>query len=451
MSTSAIQLTINHPGTATPFAFTGVSFLTTPVTGRYVRANDTDTGDGNTLTIEFSDATPPDGSAYEDELNGAVINWILPPPPPPITFAGDSSGGASSGVFSANGDGTGRVRLFDATFTGSDYFHPRWAPDRSRIAFGLEAAGAPIHMLEVVSDDGAETAAVVSDKSIRYPRWSPDGQHLAFACGPDSYTPYTQFHICVINDATGSVSSLAGRGNGGGSVQISAFDLVNRAEGVPAFAWNPANAAEIAFVRDSAAGTSSRIYRAVFDGSVWNVTPLSSEVMDLGDGSLVVESNWLDWSPDGQTLTFAASDPTSGIGHIYTIGNDGNGLTQLTSGSDWDDSPLWSPTGTEILFSRDQSCSLDAWIMASDGSAQRQASAESVCDYNTERLGYDWSPDGQEIVITGFDQPYGNLLIFKILRTTTSGTYFTDRLLIGRGASVPGSGEVVDIQPSWRP
>ncbi|MBE0591333.1 MAG: hypothetical protein IH616_02895, partial [Gemmatimonadales bacterium] len=75
MATDAIQLTVNHPGAAAPFTFNGAQFLTTPANGRYIRASDTNTGDGTPLTINMTNSTPADGSAYEDEQNGAVINW----------------------------------------------------------------------------------------------------------------------------------------------------------------------------------------------------------------------------------------------------------------------------------------------------------------------------------------------------------------------------------------
>jgi Tol biopolymer transport system component len=363
-----------------------------------------------------------------------------------ITFAGDSSAGLSTGVFRVNGDGTGLDRLASTTFTGNNYFYPRWAPDRSRVAFSLTSAVAGIDMLTVVSADGAETATVVSDLSTRFPRWSPDGAHLAFACGAPVQS-YDQWSVCVISDVTGSVTSLAGRGNGTGKVVLTA---PNRPYGVPAFAWNPTNPDQLAFVRDSAgAAALSRIYLATYSAGSWNVTPLSAEMMDAGTGPLQITSNWLDWSPDGQRLAFAATEPQSGIGHIYTIARDGTGLSQLTAGSAWDDDPRFSPDGSAILFSSDPSCALDAWMMNADGSNQHQVTAEAVCDFQTWLLGFDWSPDGQEIVLTGFDTPYNNLLIYTVKRTTTAASYFSDRVLVGRG--VDAGGFVRDIQPSWRP
>jgi hypothetical protein len=117
MNAGAVQFTVNHPGAATPFVFTGVRFLTTPTTGRYVRADDTDTGDGNVLTLDFVGATPPDGSAFEEELNGAVINWTV--------LAGINDWLPGSGVWSDPGKWSlGRVPIPGDTVritAGGDY------------------------------------------------------------------------------------------------------------------------------------------------------------------------------------------------------------------------------------------------------------------------------------------------------------------------------------------
>lgn len=75
MALSAIQLDIDHPGNEEPFELRNVRFLTTPVGGRYVRATDT-LSDSDTLQIEMICSDPIDGSAFEQEVSGAVIDWL---------------------------------------------------------------------------------------------------------------------------------------------------------------------------------------------------------------------------------------------------------------------------------------------------------------------------------------------------------------------------------------
>jgi len=372
------------------------------------------------------------------------------PPPGPIVFAGDSSGGLSTGLFSVAPDGTARSRFWTATSLYDEYINPRWSPDKSRVTFTYRTGGYSFENQLFVTTIGASpdtVVALVTDTSTYWPRYSPNGTHLAFECGDG----YSVMDVCVIGNVTGAVSSLGGIGNGTGKVYLTDFDVVNRNGGPGVFAWDPLNPDRLAFVRDSidptGGTTSSRMYTSSYDGA-GGVTPVSSDAMDLGAGPLQITGD-MDWSTDGQWLAFAATDPTSGVSHIYKIDRNGANLTQLTATTDWDGAPLWSPTGLELLFTRDQSCNFDAWMMNADGSNQRRITDEQVCDFNTDVLGYDWSPDGQEIVLTGFDTAYGNIFIFKLPRTVTAATYFTDRILIGRGADAGGF--VNDIQPSWRP
>lgn len=381
----------------------------------------------------------------------------------PIVFAGDSAGGLSSGIFTVNPDGTGLTNIIAIptivqSLIGERAIYPRWSPDYSQIAYSIEEPAGPSTQshLFVASSDGVTIVPVVSDTGAAGAIWSLNGAHLAFACfGYDAQTLQSLQDVCIINDITGPVASLAGRGDGSGKVFVT--DLVanpaGRAGGIAAFAWDPTNPDRIAFVRDSLPPTggfpSSRIYTAVFDGTSWTVQPLSTDVLDVGGGPLQIVSSRLTWSPDGSHLAFAAMDAQY-LSDIFVINRDGTGFTRLTATADFDDDPLYSPDGTKLLFTRTLSASgFDAWMMNADGSNVHQVTAENVGDYDVMLLGYDWSPDGSEIVLTGFEIPYGSQMIYKIPATTTAATYFTDRVLIGRGSV--GQNDVLDIQPNWRP
>lgn len=387
---------------------------------------------------------------------GIVLDTVWSPtdlklvvPVPQILFAGDSSGGLSSGIFRVNPDATG---LFNVTTEGSTgLVHPHWSRDRTRITYSATAGFPQPNLLHVTDKDGGTIAHLVNDTSTFRPRYSPDGKHLAFECGDGS----SQFDVCVVANVDGPISALDNIGDGAGKTYITDFDPTNRNGGPGAFAWDPQNPTRLAFVRDSTDGvnpTSSRIYTADYAGA--NVVPLSPDEMDVGAGVLRVTGT-MDWSADGTQLVFAAVDP-GGAEKLYVINRDGSGLRQLTFLTGFDDSPLFSPDGSEVAFGRDRcfaSGSYEGWIVDitnTDGSLERQITNHGfvTCDFNTELLGGDWSPDGSEIVLNGFDV-LGNLLIYVVPRTVTAGSYIGDRKIAGR--DVDTGGFVQDIQPSWRP
>jgi tetratricopeptide (TPR) repeat protein len=90
------------------------------------------------------------------------------------------------------------------------------------------------------------------------------------------------------------------------------------------------------------------------------------------------------WSPDGSRIVFTgtadvlnAGDPAHFVidGDISLINPDGSGEIGLTSGSDRDDNPSWSPDSSTLVFlsNRDSSDSdrFAAWLIGADGSDLR--------------------------------------------------------------------------------
>src|SRR6266446_9181973 len=76
------------------------------------------------------------------------------------------------------------------------------------------------------------------------------------------------------------------------------------------------------------------------------------------------------FSPDGQSLVFHSAR-TAGKQQIWTVNLDGTGLTQLTRDS-VNASPTVSPDGQTIAYVSQRNKDADIWLMARDGSNQRQ-------------------------------------------------------------------------------
>jgi hypothetical protein len=381
--------------------------------------------------------TLPLGLLWQTATNPTSMVLSVTGPPPRIVFAGDSAG-RSIGVFRVNPDASG---LFNVTTEGKDDANPRWSPDRLRITYSARATSGVPNQLHVISADGGTPAHLTSltDTSTWFPRYNPTGQHLAFECGDR----FSQVDVCVIPNVDGPIALLNGIGDGAQKIFVTDFDQRNRIQGPGAFAWDPVTTDRLAWVRDSL-GTS-RIFTSLFDGT--DVQPLSPQVLNAPIGPLTIVDR-MDWSPDGNRLVFVAQDGQFNQ-KLYLINRDGSGFTPLTSGAGTDFHPVFSPDGQTVLFFRNiTTCSLDLWRIDATGANETQVTSEDICDIDTSVLGFDWSPDGTEIVVSGFDVPFQNLLIYRIPATTTAATYRSVRQIAGRGT---GGAFVEDIQPSWRP
>lgn len=136
------------------------------------------------------------------------------------------------------------------------------------------------------------------------------------------------------------------------------------------------------------------------------------------------------------TLTLSMAQPKIAFvragGHIYVINPDGSGITQLTSGTDTDLSPAWSPDRSRIVFARGVNGVYNIYVMNADGS--------NVVKLTTTSIGYSnpaWSPDGAKILFQGSDASYNS----HIYVMNADGSGITQLTTIGEG----------DNDPDWSP
>lgn len=117
-----------------------------------------------------------------------------------------------------------------------------------------------------------------------------------------------------------------------------------------------------------------------------------------------------------------------GNSEIYIMNSDGSGQTNLTQHRENDYSPVWSPTGKQILFASERAGKVsDLYVMDSRGEGVRRVFRRKM-----ERRHPTWSPDGEQIAYYRVDG--GEIAIYT--------------------ASIDGGAEkriAVGMHPTWAP
>jgi hypothetical protein len=114
------------------------------------------------------------------------------------------------------------------------------------------------------------------------------------------------------------------------------------------------------------------------------------------------------WSPDGNTLAFAAYDRQgfeSKGSDIYTIRHDGSHLRRITDLGFATD-PAWSPDGRRIAFASIKYG--DLWVMTANGKSFRRLTRppRGLVDVTPT-----WSPDGKRIAFARRSSSTGDVLV----------------------------------------
>jgi uncharacterized repeat protein (TIGR01451 family) len=295
-----------------------------------------------------------------------------------IAFASNRDGCAQ--IYLMDTGGTNQVRLTNDA--GNDE-SPKWSPDNSRIVFQSDRdfqsdSDNPIYGWDiyVMNWDGSAvsrlTSAAYDDIA---PVWSPDGTKIAF----QSFRNGLNYQIYVMN------------ADGSGQVNISNN---NANETQPS--WS-SDGTKIAFASDRDQAGFSSIYVMNANGS--NQTRVTLSGTAFRDEQPA-------WSPDGTKLAFITTrdstvvtwDEWDSAGNlivrtklvinkeIYVMNADGSSQVRLTNVMGNDDSPVWSPDGTKLVFrsDRDRNCcdpTEQVWVMNADGSNQVNLSNDNFGDY----------------------------------------------------------------------
>lgn len=99
-------------------------------------------------------------------------------------------------------------------------------------------------------------------------------------------------------------------------------------------------------------------------------------------------------------------------GDIYVMKANGTGVVRLTTDTEENGEPAWSPNGKKIVYVSHHdfaSAGQDIWVMNADGSGKTRLTDTPADDFDPS-----WSPNGQKIVfVSSRDNPNGDLYVMN--------------------------------------
>ncbi|MDP9189832.1 MAG: hypothetical protein M3O25_11330 [Actinomycetota bacterium] len=280
----------------------------------------------------------------------AVVIFAVVAAPSSATFPG------VNGLISFNAyvERTKSFEIFTATRNGGDVrkltFNPNhnsvlpdWSPDGQRIAFQSDRVDVDGRKNAVqtylMNADGSGLTQLTRGPGFQgAPGWSPDAANLAIDADWGGGPGLQGIWVIPASDPDGVVVSEARR--------LTTIPARAKFDSEPQFS---PDGRSIVFTRFRSLSVSA-IHRVSIDGTgLDRLTPWRLNASDP------------DWSPNGLKITFDSGDAgkAGSKGDIYVMRADGNGRKVLTDhprlrkGEPFDlaNNPVWSPSGTKIMYS----------------------------------------------------------------------------------------------------
>jgi len=132
--------------------------------------------------------------------------------------------------------------------------------------------------------------------------------------------------------------------------------------------------------------------------SIWTVEPSGRNLRRLASGSSPI------WSPDGESLLFSRTGSSSTGADVFRMKRDGSGARLVFRSRDDDFPSAWSPDGRRILITRlsRRAARASVWVLRADGGGARRLT------HGNYDLAADFSPDGRKILFTRISRSANN-------------------------------------------
>lgn len=328
---------------------------------------------------------PPTPTLFLSPTPPAIPTPIPATPTPLPELAGQPAEQAATGetasfLYGSLRDGSFSLYFLSSTGffaapldLGPDVPHAAWpavSPDGERLTFVSVQPSAAMRSkgIYISTINGSDLRQITFGDGA-HPRWSPDGTRLAYTCNDG-------VDVCIIN--------ADGSGEANLTVDSGAVDQHPD--------WTPDGRIVFMSDRGLTGGRLSEIYIMRADGS--DAAPLTQSGSAYNAHPAV--------SPDGTLIVFESDQDVEIGSELYVMGLDGHDMRRLTVDDVWNQNPVWSPDGQQILYAAsDGSGNLDLYSVSATGGAPTRLT-ENPAEDGGLRLGHTWLPTPR--VVPGFSR-----------------------------------------------
>ncbi|HEY3414362.1 MAG TPA: hypothetical protein VGM51_15095 [Armatimonadota bacterium] len=310
---------------------------------------------GESAFMRIDAAGAPGSEKPVEALPRGAVGPVWSPDGSLVTYGVVAKDGSSIDVGYARTNGGGATGL-TSKFWCRDW---TWSPDGGTIAFVVgKSAGTSVWTADIATKD----VKLLYKGFCGSPVYSPDGKSLAIAV-PDIRSG---FKIVVVDLKAKAEKSIAVTTFDGGKVM-----------------WSP-DASHLFFASNRK--SEPAVWSVGADGK--GLTRLTTKATPASEPAL---------SPNGKSIAFEVTTPTSYSPEMYTCSNTGQSLTKLTDSSSpsyW--SPIWSPNGKEFAFTSDVLHSVSLYTGSPAGRTSKALTKIEGRDIPDAS----WSADGKALMLS---------------------------------------------------